>query len=404
MAVDDRTGDLTRSIEMLDTAQRRFESLLNRSMSRISTKLDNALGSTRTRRSDRSARAAAAAVLSPAPSGFAGDIDDDGDSGLILTGRSAQQSSPPSVSSARTGGLGGRIAKAGAAALSTALGSPVQSGRSHGTARAPSTALSTHRGHGSQCSDRSARSARNSTASPATQAVSPERAGAGQALRRASAIGVLRRLHELLQRKGLRVHELYVDRRLNQQDFTRPDFDAKKRRPSQFCDMTDYVRGAWCAPDHLDHSRQTWSVFFSSMRPLGLALTAEELRDTAWYMQNLVAARNARTGDVYNPAHLRTDALEEALRKVKHADTHTGIGTHGHRDSSALTKALQKALKLRDSGGDAASARGDDTTGYAQQQRLAHMHNLTGQRFRLRSKAKSPPKRIMQLATGGVRR
>ena len=179
--------------------------------------------------------------------------------------------------------------------------------------------------------------------------------------------------------------------------------------------MTDYVRGAWCAPDHLDHSRQTWSAFFSSMRPLGLALTAEELRDAAWYMQNLVAARNARTGDVYNPAHLRTDALEEALRKVKHADTHTGIGTHGYRDSSALTKALQKALKLRDSGGDAASARGDDTTGYAydkdiglkgsiqQQQRLAHMHNLTGQRFRLRSKAKSPPKRIMQLATGGVR-
>ena len=90
MPVDDRTGDLTRSIEMLDTAQRRFESLLNRSMSRISTKLDDALGSTRSRRSDRSARAAAAAVLSPTPSGFSG-----GDVGgeLRLTGRSAQLSS-----------------------------------------------------------------------------------------------------------------------------------------------------------------------------------------------------------------------------------------------------------------------------------------------------------------------
>ena len=96
-------------------------------------------------------------------------------------------------------------------------------------------------------------------------------------------------------------------------------------------------------------------------------------------------------------------------------------GARGYHESAALTKALQKALQLRDGGNDVVlGGRGNDATGYdydqdiefgsdagakarakRQRQRLAHMHNLTGQRFGLRHQARQPPKRSIQLAGRG---
>ena len=142
--------------------------------------------------------------------------------------------------------------------------------------------------------------------------------------RRGMAEVALRRIRSLLREKRMRLADLWKDRRVNELDFTRPDLDPAKAPvrtegkgvagSGGFCDMTDYVRGAWAGTKIRDYTRLTWSQFFEALCNVGLALSPAEVEALTWYVRTTGGTNEVAAINPLRAKFVMVDELEAAIR------------------------------------------------------------------------------------------
>ena len=213
--------------------------------------------------------------------------------------------------------------------------------------------------------------------------------------RRATAEVALRRVRSLLREKRLRLADLWKDRRVNELDYTRPDLDPAKAAvrlegggsggKGAFCDMTDYVRGAWAGGKQRDYTRLTWPQFFDALRHVGLSLSADEVAALTWYVRTAGGATDQAASAIspLGAKFVMLDELETAVR----------VSRRPYVGFSAAGSPLQRAVERTQ-----ASSAAEYLPAA-----MPHTQNSTGMRFAVRRQPQSFQQRFVKVEQPGGR-